>query len=297
MVYELAPAAYTRAASLFAGRWFDEAFIDSVFEGTQAARIFVDNPDTPRAALLCRTYEYYIAGEPDVPQLRQFIAEAPEETQVFGELYGYCALSKEWERALLDDYSGQLRRIGRRRFRFDAAQQDSVSGRRTLPDDMNILSVDRSLALRIDAEVLGDVPGIGFFMGGIEAFEAQGFGRCVVHGDAIASVAHTGSVSSHYADIDIITAEPYRGRGLATLAAAACVEECLRRSLVPTWHTDTTNEASMATARKLGFVEGRPFSQLSPPWGSRLRQSQGLWTSVTTGQPKEVVTEWRRIAH
>ena len=294
MVYELAPAAYEKAAPLFAGRWFDEAFIDSIFEGTQRAHLFVDDADAPRAALMCRTYEFYVAGETDVPALRQFIADAPEEAQVFGEFYGYCALSKEWERALLDDYDGQLRRIGRRRFRYDPTHDHPVI-RRTLPDDMRIVAGRSRMAQRIDAEVLGDMPGIGFFMGGIDTFEARGFGMCVLADDAIASVAHTGSVSDGYADIDIITAEPFRGRGLATLAAAACVAECVRRGLVPTWHTDTTNEASMATARKVGYEEGRPFSQLSPPWGSKIRRSQGLWT-LAPSERADVVAEWRRVA-
>ncbi len=293
MVYELAPSAYDRAAPLFAERWFDEAFIDSIFEGTQTARIFVDDAATPRAALICRTYEFYVAGATDVPDLRQFIADAPEEAGVFGDLYGYCALDKEWERALLDDYAGQLRRIGRRRFRYDPNHIPSTP-RRLLSDDMIIVPVNRTLAQRIDSEVLGDMPGIGFFMGGLDAFEERGYGFCVIQDNRIASVAHTGSVSEGFADIDIITAEPFRGRGLATLAAQACIEETLRRGLIPTWHTDTTNEASMATARKLGFTEGRPFSQLSPPWGSKVRFSRGLWQSSAGGS--DVAAVWQRAS-
>ena len=292
MVYELAPTAFDRVSPLFADRWFDEAFIDSIFEGTQSARIFVDDATAPRAALMCRTYEYYIAGATDVAPLRRFIADAPEEARVFADVYGYCTLDKEWERALLDDYAGQLRRIGRRRFRYDP-YHIGATPRRPQSDDLIVVPVDRTLAQRIDTELLGDMPGIGFFMGGLDAFAAHGFGYCVIQDNSIASVAHTGSVSQGYADIDIITAEPFRGRGLATLAAQACIAETLRRGLVPTWHTDTTNEASMATARKLGFTEGRPFSQLSPPWGSKLHLSRGLWQS-STEEDADVVALWRR---
>src|SRR3954453_23006007 len=117
MIYELSRASFTLAAPLFASRWFDEAFIDSIFEGTQDARLFVDDPRQPSAALLCRTYEYYIAGDHTNQALRRFMADAPAEAEVFAELYGYCALSRSWDDALLADHGDRLAPIGRRSFK------------------------------------------------------------------------------------------------------------------------------------------------------------------------------------
>jgi hypothetical protein len=296
MIYELPRASFDVAASLYAGRWFDEAFIDSMFEGTQDGLLFVDDPRQPQAALLCRTYEYYIAGDPSNRALRQFIADAPAEAGVFADLYGYCALSPAWDDALLSDHGDRLVIIGRRSFKFQGERARLLDWRAMLPEGMRIVPIDRTLIGRIDT-LLAPIPGVGSFMGGTGPFFERGFGVCAMQGETVASVAHTGSVSSRYADIDINTAAPFRGQGLATLAAAACVEECIARGLIPTWHTDATNVASMATARKIGYEEGAPFSQLSPPEGTRLRLSEGRWaaTPLDAGAPDRI-TIWRPVA-
>lgn len=295
MIYELPRASFGVAASLYAGRWFDEAFIDSIFEGTQNGRLFVDDPRQPQAALLCRTYEYYIAGDPENRALRQFIADAPAEAGVFADLYGYCALSPAWDDALLSDHGDRLAVIGRRSFKCQGAQTRLLDWRAMLPEGIRIVPIDQTLIGWIDA-MLAPIPGVGFFMGGAGLFFEQGFGVCAMQGETVASVAHTGSVSSRCADIDINTAAAFRGKGLATLAAAACVEECIARGLIPTWHTDATNVASMATARKIGYVEGAPFSQLSPPEGTKLRLSHGRWAAslFDAGSPEGVVV-WRQV--
>lgn len=44
-VYELSHDQMSVARHVFADAWFDEAFIDSVFEGRQPGRLFVDNTD------------------------------------------------------------------------------------------------------------------------------------------------------------------------------------------------------------------------------------------------------------
>src|SRR5579871_5294701 len=155
MIYELPSEAFQRAAPLFAGGWFDRAFIDAVFEGSQNGRIFVDNPQAPTAALLCRTYEYYVAGATH-PALRRFIHEAPAEAGVFAELYGYCPLSDEWERALLADQGERLRVIPRRGFRYQGTLAEVRSRRTPLPAVASLARIDRALATRLDAELTGN---------------------------------------------------------------------------------------------------------------------------------------------
>lgn len=106
-IYEAPAQAYGRAEPLFESAWYDRAYIDAVFEGRQRARLFVDDPLAPRAELLCRTYEYFVAGD-----------AAPAEAGVFAELYGYVPVGEAWERALLADYGSRLERIGRHAFTY-----------------------------------------------------------------------------------------------------------------------------------------------------------------------------------
>lgn len=103
-------------------------------------------------------------------------------------------------------------------------------------------------------------------------------------GDAPASIAYAISISSSEANIDVETAEPFRRRGLSTLTSSAYIEHCRSLSLVPTWDSDGNNPASIATARKLGFQEGPPFAQLSPPRDTTLLGNEGVWSRLADSE-------------
>ncbi len=294
IVYELPPDLFGVAAPLFAPAWFDRAYIDAVLEGRDRGRVFVDDPDAPSAALLCRTFEYYVAGSVQGDgghALRCFIAEAPAEAEVFAALYGYCPVGDAWEQALIADHAGRLATIGRRGFTFDAAAVDTAPGwRRAFPDNMAVARIDRPLAQRIDRE-LGE--NLGLFWGGYDGFLANGFGFCALVDGAVAGIAYAGAVSAREANIIVDTGKAFRRRGLATLTCMAFIRHCLERGLLPTWDTDDDNEASALLARTLGFHETRPFVQLSPRRGAALPLSEGLWTAQPPGSAGSLIA-WRR---
>ena len=291
LIYELPQAQAGIAAPVFKGIWFDEAYIDSFFEGRQEGRIFVDNPRKPTAALLCRTFEYYIAGNAGSLALRQFIKDAPAEVGVFQDLYGYAPVGEAWKQAVLADHAGQFEVIERRGFKFHKPAIDDW--RRFLPPGAEVKRIDRALAERIDTE-LGQL--IGLFWNGYEPFISGGFGFCMLLDGAIASVAYAISVSAAQANIGVETAEPLRKRGLATLTCSAFIEHCLAQGLTPTWDTDAVNAGSLATARKLGFQEYPPFSEVYPPGRGKLMLSHGRWTKEDhpTSAPEQI-TIWRRL--
>ncbi len=296
IVYELPRALFDVAAPLFAPAWFDRAYIDAVLEGRDVGRVFVDDPDVPTAALLCRTFEYYVAGSVQSgggQALRRFIAEAPTEAEVFAALYGYCPVGDAWEQALIADHAGRLATIRRRGFTFDAAAVDRAPGwRRAFPDNVTIARIDRPLAQRIDRE-LGE--NLGLFWGGYDGFVANGFGFCALVDGAVASIAYAGAVSAREANIIVDTGKAFRRQGLAALSCMAFIRHCLERGLLPTWDTDDDNEASALLARSLGFQETAPFVQLSPPRGATLPLSDGLWTAQPPAQAGASII-WRRAA-
>jgi len=287
MVYELHPDAFGRAAPLFDPAWFDRAFIDAVFEGGQVGRLFVDRPERPTAALLARSYEYYVAGDSGPSRLRRFIADAPAEAGVFAELYGYVPLTTGWQAALLAD-TAALETIERRELKFHLPAVPAGALPK-LPADIAIVPMDRALAERADAD-LGEH--IGTFWGGYERFLAGGFGFCAMDGAAIAGAAYAAGASRRFANISIVTVSSYRRRGLATLLAAAFIRRCLERALIPTWDADRDNEASAAIALQLGLREYPGFVQLSPPYGSKLALSQGRWEKDPAADPG-VLAGWR----
>lgn len=76
----------------------------------------------------------------------------------------------------------------------------------------------------------------------------------VVDGELVA-VASTWAVSERYADLAVVTADRWRGRGLATICAGLVAASIQRSGRVPVWSTGEDNVASLRVARKLGFEE------------------------------------------
>ena len=277
-VYELSRERMSVARHVFAEAWFDKAFINSVFEGRQPGRLFVDDPEKPAAGLLCRTFGYYVAGDSESTEMRRFIREAPPEPGVFQKLYGYVPAGNAWKQALLDDHGELLEIIPRHGFKWFPADEalSVVEGwRDRLPAGATMVEIDRALAERIDCEWKQF---IAIYWLSHDLYAEGGFGYCLMIGDTIASIAYTISISSTEANIDVETAEPFRRQGLSTLTSSAYIERCQALGLIPTWDSDGNNPASIATARRLGFQEGPPFAQLSPPRGTRLLGEAGVWT-------------------
>jgi len=287
MVYELHPDAFERAAPLFESAWFDRAFIDAVFERGQVGRLFVDRPERPTAALLARSYEYYVAGDSGPSELRRFIADAPAEAGVFADLYGYVPLTAGWQATLLAD-TAALETIERRAFMLELPEVPAGAVP-SVPPGIAIVPMDRALAERTDAG-LGEH--IGNFWGGYDRFLAGGFGFCAMDGAAIAGAAYAAGASRRLANISIFTVPSYRRRGLATLLAAASIRRCLERGLVATWDADRDNEASAAIALRLGLREYPSFVQLSPAHAIRLPLSRGRWGDGP-GVDHNVLATWR----
>jgi RimJ/RimL family protein N-acetyltransferase len=281
LIYELSRDLFDRAQPLFSTTWFDQSQIYAVFEGTQPGRIFADDVTSPTAALMCRTYEFYVAGSADASELRRFIAEAPAEAGVFHELYGYCPVGKTWEKALLEDHDHLFEVIDRRSFRFPNDGKDRLKGwRDSLPAGVEVQAVNGELAERIDQEMHEM---IGFFWGGYENFDKHGFGYCATVDGQFASVVYAIAVGADQANISIETAAPYRRRGLAVLVSQAYIEHCIERGIVATWDCDAQNVASYDLARKLGFVEYEPFSELAVPGRGKLELSHALWEKEAGG--------------
>lgn len=287
-VYQLPPSLCSRAAPLFAEGWMDGAFIQGVFEGKATGRIFVDDPNQPGAALLCRTFEYYVAGSAKATALRRFMADAPDT--VYSDFYGYVATNVPLSRAIQGDHDGRLITVARRGYRWagDAAALDRWRG--TGPDGAVARRLDRALAERMDRE-LGQMA--GDFWGGYDQFIAHGFGFCTMFGEEITAVAYAAAVGGGEANIDVMTAEAHRRRGHAARACVAFIDHCRANGLVATWDTDSNNQPSARLADALSFWEDHPFSQLSTPGYRPLDLSQGRWVA---GEPDGAgVIIWERV--
>ncbi len=270
IVYQLPFSLYLRVRPLFAALTYDEPFREAVFEGKYEARVIVDHPDAPTAAMIGHGFEFYLAGAVNTP-LRRFLADAPAEA--YERYYGYATADDGWKQALIADRPEMLI-IERLNFKWPLDRL-APPWRERLPADGTMRAIDADLAERIDRECGEHLIAS---LDGRANFERYGFGACLLIGAQIASVAYLCGVSDRYANLGIVTLERYRRRGYAMLAASACIEQALARGHQPTWCTDVLNPSgSAALAHKLGFVEDMPFAQVSRWYGDRLTLSSGVW--------------------
>jgi len=96
-----------------------------------------------------------------------------------------------------------------------------------------------------------ELRGAGF--GSTHDLLREGVVACAVVGGAVVSIGHTSARTSRYADIGVFTAEQWRGRGLATAAAALVATRVQETGQIPVWSTGEDNWASLRVAEKLGF--------------------------------------------
>ncbi|MBK8031506.1 MAG: GNAT family N-acetyltransferase [Chloroflexi bacterium] len=272
-VYELPAKRFHQTAPLFAQAWFDEMYMEAVLLGRQPGRIFVNDLKTPTSAVMFRTYEYYLAGDP-VQSLRQFLKDAPAEPGVFQNFYGWAPIGKPWEQALLDDFDA-LGYIGRLNFIWNNAPL--MNWRAALPDGASIVALDAALAQQVDA-ALNET--IGAVWSGYDRFEQNGgYGFALLMNGAPASVAFAGAVGTKAVNIFVGTADQFHRQGLAKIVCSAFIETTLARGLLPTWDTDSANGRSRALAKRLGFIERDPFVEIGSYPRLPLTLSTGVWSS------------------
>jgi RimJ/RimL family protein N-acetyltransferase len=93
--------------------------------------------------------------------------------------------------------------------------------------------------------------GAGF--GSTRALLEDGIVAAAVVNDAVVAIAHTSAMTDRHADIGVATLQPFRGRGYASAAAALVARAIQATGRTPVWSCGETNQASLRTARKVGF--------------------------------------------
>ena len=121
----------------------------------------------------------------------------------------------------------------------------SFPTQRTLPGNCRLAAMDEEA---FNAHPFGYGANYPFY----GAFQAEGSGAVIRrNGEIIASASSFLSLDGEV-ELDVFTAEAYRGMGLATACAAAMLRDCMARGI--TVHWDAQNAASRRLAEKLGFV-------------------------------------------
>lgn len=75
----------------------------------------------------------------------------------------------------------------------------------------------------------------------------------IVLGGRVVSYAGTNWQSPYFAEIGVMTEEPYRGRGLGKAVVSACTQALLERGIAPLYITDENNLPSRHLCEALGY--------------------------------------------
>ena len=154
-----------------------------------------------------------------------------------------------WQKSLDSLKSNRIRRRKRLRFTFDKRLVGDIMA---CPQGFEVQLLDKDLLEKADNFKLD----LGSrFWKSEKDFLKNGLGTCLVKDDEVICICYAACVVNSLAEIDIVTKDEYRGRGLATVTAQHFIQECIRRGIEPTWDCFLNNTASMKLAEKLGFTQ------------------------------------------
>lgn len=112
----------------------------------------------------------------------------------------------------------------------------------------------------LDNQVLDEIAAFGLdienrFWPSRKAFLEQGYGSAARLDNQIASLCYSACVAGGVAEVDVVTREEFRGKGLARIVTAAFISDCLANGITPNWDCFDYNQASLQLALSLGFTE------------------------------------------
>ena len=215
----------------------------SILEGIQSGEIYVDDTDSPNAALIWHYCGFAnILGnynEKFIEETMTMMLNPPEGHS------GRMALQAENDPRLQEMILKTPGVSKYDRYIFDfSGKRDIISPtmeskpEEIIPDNYDLMS----------GKIIPT-----FSWEDKRTFLEKGFGYCLIEDGHMAACAFSSGVSKDYVDIGVETAEECRGKGYGKIVAYAMVKEILRRGKLPVWDCDTRNEASMRLACSVGF--------------------------------------------
>lgn len=258
MIHHLETTEYGKAWPLF--RAMDcHLATQALLAGTLPGDLYVDDLSAPRTALARVGYRFFLAGFEGNAAFneglrRLFLQTIYPEAQAAGRVefvlyYEPGRWEPEIERILEGKFPMQ---DARHYYTFGELRHD---WRARVPPGFAVHPVDRAL---LEGESLGNLNALVEEVlsdgASVEHYLAHRFGFCIASRYEIAGWCLSENNWEDRCEVGIGTFEGYRRRGIATVAASALIEHALARGVATVgWHCYAGNEASIATARTVGF--------------------------------------------
>ena len=264
MIHELPAHAYEKVRPVFKTLDHNLA-VNSIIAGLTRARIYVDDPLNPRAAITWIKHRVYLAGSTHNDGFNRAVDELftaqiyPQNVAAGRSEFALYYAPDDWEEkidVILRDKAPI--KDQRQYFVFKQLKHD---WRSLIPEGFTMQPVDDKLLAKTGLKNLDQLAAeMQSERHSVDDFLSKSFGFCLVHGDEIVAWCLSEYNSEHRCQVGIETLEGYRKRGLATLTASALVEHALSNGITTVgWHCWSSNHASAATAKKVGFEKARDY--------------------------------------
>ena len=243
---EIPVSEYSRFLPLTQNSTFCKVYPMSVTEGRQSGCIYTNESES---VVLIRhrgnfTFIYGTPDEKDICEIHELI---------LSENLKFLCQDKTLTEKLL--HYGGIELVMRDAYCYPSDKAPEIK----IPDGYSLRSIDEEHFNALTGIV---VPSL--YWKDYEEYSKNGIGICLMHGNEPASWAFSAASSSLECDIGIETAEVYRRRGLAFIAAAAAIRDMLPEKR-PAWTCQRSNLGSARTAEKLGFIKCGEYFLIRKP--------------------------------
>lgn len=248
MIYEANSDVKKKLFPIFEG--MGDTMILSCLQG-HMGKAYVDNIENPTAAEIIVGVFVFFAGDPNAEAAGELLNNFPEDCFVVGSTDG-------WKNRIEKIHKGHADKFQRYAFKKDPKYLNYkyIKGLfSTLPEGYELKKVDKTIAYDKSFHEVSEDFTAQF--DSIDDYLNRGVGFCILHKGKVVCGASSYSIYNNGIEIEIDTHPKYRRKGLATVAAAALILDCIDRGIYPSW--DAANLTSVHLAEKLGYVMDEPY--------------------------------------
>lgn len=261
MIFELASDQYEKIRPLFQPP-ANQPFCSAVLAGLHPGRVWVDDLEQPRTALVSREDPWcFLAGDPGNDVFNQALNRAIWDRHVGdpkARMLLFTCSPMNWHGQLAAVFAPRQPIPAQRRHYL--CRQMTYDWQSDLPPNVTVQRMDGSLLRRPDLRVPDEVVQTIRRWRSRAASEATDLGFVAVlesgagGASQVVSWATVDAIVEGVGDAGLFTEDRYRRRGLATATTAAAVEYGLAHGLsAVNWTCAEDNAGSIRIAEKLGF--------------------------------------------
>lgn len=248
MIYEVDSNLRKDLYSVFKN--IDCTLILSCLQG-HMGKAWADDIEKPTVVQVIVGVFAFYAGNHNSKEAEELLYNLPENILVIVD-------TEEWKKRIEIIHKGRMEKFQRYRFKraiknLDVDHLNTFLS--TLPEGYELKKIDKSLAKNPSLQELSEDFTSQFKS--IDDYINIGIGFCILHNEKIVSAASSYSVYDEGIEIEVDTLPEYRRKGLATIAAAALILDCISKGKYPSW--DAANLESVKLAQKLGYVLKEPY--------------------------------------